>query len=34
MHWTHEIEDTDALDVVGYYHIFNSFAVRMQYNKE
>ena len=33
MHWVHRIEDTDALDIVGYYYLFNSPKVRTQYNK-
>ena len=32
MHWAHGIEDTDTLDVVGYYCLSNSLAVRIQYN--
>ena len=33
MHWAHGIEDTNAFDVVGYYNLFNSVAVRIQYNQ-
>ena len=33
MHWTHTTEDTDAFDVVGSYYLFNSLAVRIQYNQ-
>ena len=33
MHWAHGIEEIDALDVVGYYYLFNSLAVRIQYNQ-
>ena len=32
-HWAYRIEDTDVLDVVGYYYLFNSLAVRIQYNQ-
>ena len=33
MHWTHRIDDTNTLDVDGYYYSFNSPMVRIQYNK-
>ena len=33
MHWAHEIEDNNTLVVYEYYHSFNSFTVRNQYNK-
>ena len=34
MHWAHGIEDINALDVVEYYYLFNSLAVRrIQYNQ-
>ena len=33
MHWAHGIKDTDALDVVGYYYLFNSLAVMIHYNQ-
>ena len=31
--WAHGIENTDTFDVVGYYDLFNSMAVRIPYNQ-
>ena len=33
MHWTHGIEDTNTLDVVGDYYLFISVDVKIQYNQ-
>ena len=33
VHWAHGIEDTDIPGVVVYYYLFNTLAVRSQYNE-
>ena len=33
MHLAYRIEGTNALDVVGYYYLFGSLNVRVQYNQ-
>ena len=33
MHWAHGVEDTDAVDVVGYSYLFHSLAMGIWYNQ-